>query len=68
MSNYTQKFRLGTVWGRLGGRPPGSPLEFPLVRGNCAYVARGIDAPVMYTCVVLMPLVYTVLFITHDCL
>jgi len=34
MSSYTQqKFRLGTVWGQTGGRPPGPPLELPLVGG-----------------------------------
>jgi len=27
------------------GRPPGPPLKLPLVRGNCDYVARGIDVP-----------------------
>jgi len=28
MFSYTQqKFRLGTVWGQTGGRPPGPPLE-----------------------------------------
>jgi len=46
MSNYTdQKFRSGTVWGRLWSRPPGSPLELSVLGGNCAYVARRIDAP-----------------------
>ena len=34
MSNYThQKFRLGTVWGRLWGQPLGPPLELLLVGG-----------------------------------
>ena len=37
MSNYTaEKFRLGTVWGRLD-----PPEELPLVLGDCAYVAIG---------------------------
>jgi len=45
MSNYTQQKNF--VWGPCGalGKPPGRPLELPLVRGNCAYVSRGIDAP-----------------------
>jgi len=49
MSNYTQKkFRLGAVWGQTGGRPPGPPLELPVVRGLRLF-CYGIDATV-YIC------------------
>jgi len=44
MSNYNQNFRLRTVR-RQGGASLALPLNFPWFAGNCAYVARGIDAP-----------------------
>ena len=46
MSNYTQqKFCLGTVWGKTEGTNPWPSLRTSPGRGDCAYVARGIDDP-----------------------
>jgi len=42
MFSYTQqKFRLGTVWGRLGDDPHGTPLELPLVGGIAPVLLGG---------------------------
>ena len=45
MFNYTQqKFRLGTMWADWGYDPKALSQNFPWL-GDCACVARGIDAP-----------------------
>jgi len=46
MFNYArQKIRLGAVWGQTMGTIAWSSLRISPGWGNCAYVARGIDAP-----------------------
>jgi len=37
---------VGADWGDV---PPGPPSEIPLIGGNYAIVARGIDAPALIT-------------------